>query len=1667
MKNPSRQVSGRAISFHKVIAFLLIFFGIFYNTNLKAAALSGTYTICSSGCDYSDFSKAIADLNANGVSGAVTFNVQAGTYPGAVMINSITGASSTNTITFNGAGMNSTMWSSSGTYALYMNGTQYVSFKNIQFKLTSSGYETIYMSNTGSCSFNSCRIIAPIYTSSSTITAYGVLAYGISSVTMTNCRFDGSYYALYYSGAEYCNFTNNRFIDFYEAAIYCNNGASTGNEKITGNTMDSAATNYAYGILLYNEQLPVITNNWLNNCSMWVSGVRGVSPGLSDISNNIVNIPNNSSGTGFQISLTNTNKAIRIAHNTIYLASTKSVYLGVNIYSSGSSGIQLLDNIFDIEGTTTSAITIAGTPSDYSKLDGNDYYTGSGTSLSATNIFGTLYTTLASLQAALQVYGFEKYGSSMKPSYVSVSTNDLHLNKSAANPFGIYAGIDKDIDGDPRCKLFPSAGADESSYGKTTKPTAKFYGPDTVYYGSPAIFYNAAKAGAAEKYNWYVNNTLVSDSIDLSAVVPSGSAKVKLEVTNCAGIDSEVVFFPAAYISKAPVADFIADRNVIKQGDIVHFNDASAGAPSGWKWSISPAYAIINDTNRPAYKYLYGTSAASQNPAIQFLATGNYKVCLEVTNTMKSGKKGSSSMCRSAYVSVVASINLGSMSASNQPKGYLYDNGGPDHPYYANSLSNPMTQGILIDGCADSTYLVFRSFGTYCGYDYVNVYDGKDNGGKSLIKSCSGGSKPPAGSGYYGNGPGYTGGGSYPSCTYTCMPNLAGSGGKVDTFRAGKQMYVEMRMYPGFGNPGSGFEAYWWTKPTTTTKPKAKFSTSIDAAHDSVCANASISFFNNSTGTNLNYLWDLNNNLADGFESIIANPVWAYPAIGEDTVTLITVNCGGADTFTKVITVSLPKAPKAGFTVDDADIALNEAIFLKSRQATCIDSYVWKISKTYKSATDTGSALYTMGTDMHSANPTVAFTDTGYYTVMQTVKNVNGADSIVTKAFIHVRAGYCTPYVSTILTDIGISYVGIQNISNKSGQGVADYTSYVNNRTQTAFLQKGFTYTVTVKRDSIFYGSINRTIYADWQHDGNFVRAASDSNSYTNATWQARITVPKNAQTGATVMRVAVNQGSYANKPCGGNEYGEYEDYRLYIIPDTIAPVIVLKSPDTLFLQAGGRYKEPGYTATNSAGKNIVSLVKVTASPAGFSFKNKLKKGTYVLSYDVTDSLGNKAITKYRYITVSPDTTGPQLIVSGADTIIVPVDKSSSAYATLPSVLLAYDAADSSVPVVISPLNIPVNKLDTVKVQYSATDSSGNKTIVYRIIIIKDNIAPVIALKGNASVTVGVNTTYKDAGATATDNYYDPSVLNPLIVPANGVDITKLGTYYVTYTLTDPSGNKAAPVKRTVTVVDTTAPHINIKGNVRDTMEVFDTYNDPGISAADNYYSGVATSVKGTFYMDFPNGRPTKLGVYTIVYIATDGSGNTDSVVRYVAVVDRTSPVITMLGDSMVTICRWADYRDSGYRVSDNYYSEVKVDTEGTFITKGGTQLPGIYNLRFRAIDGSGNVSFTPFRILVVLSDTNSQCKTGIKQGLAMDKYINVYPNPTNGKITISADLPDERQLQLMITNSLGQRVGQAVNMGLGRKTYTIDLSAEAAGLYILNVISANDVLTKQILLTK
>ncbi len=101
-------------------------------------------------------------------------------------------------------------------------------------------------------------------------------------------------------------------------------------------------------------------------------------------------------------------------------------------------------------------------------------------------------------------------------------------------------------------------------------------------------------------------------------------------------------------------------------------------------------------------------------------------------------------------------------------------------------------------------------------------------------------------------------------------------------------------------------------------------------------------------------------------------------------------------------------------------------------------------------------------------------------------------------------------------------------------------------------------------------------------------------------------------------------------------------------------------------------------------------------------------------------------------------------------------------------------------------------------VTYNVSDAAGNPAVqVSRTVnVTADVTPPVITLLGSTPVDVELGATYTDAGATASDNI--DGDLTASIVTVNPVNTAVVGSYSVTYNVSDAAGNPAAEVSRTV-----------------------------------------------------------------------------------------------------------------------------------------------------------------------------------------------------------------------------------------------------------------------------
>ncbi|SVC69360.1 uncharacterized protein METZ01_LOCUS322214, partial [marine metagenome] len=325
-------------------------------------------------------------------------------------------------------------------------------------------------------------------------------------------------------------------------------------------------------------------------------------------------------------------------------------------------------------------------------------------------------------------------------------------------------------------------------------------------------------------------------------------------------------------------------------------------------------------------------------------------------------------------------------------------------------------------------------------------------------------------------------------------------------------------------------------------------------------------------------------------------------------------------------------------------------------------------------------------------------------------------------------------------------------------------------------------------------------------------------------------------------------------------------------VKDTLVPVITLIGDAELNLEVGKQYVDAGATASDSFDGNLNDKL-TTSDPVDSS-----KPGTYAVSYDVEDSSGNEAVQVVRKVVVVD--TEPPLISLIGDAVVQ--QELNETYED--SGATAADNVDGDISgdiVIVNPVDTKV--AGNYSVTYNAKDSSDNAASeIVRVVIVGDTGSPVIKLAGRQTLKVEAGITFTDPGYFAEDKV-DGDLTDSVAVDGT-VDTSQIGTYSLTYNVTDSNGNDAVQITRYVVVEDNTAPVVALVGDDSLVLELGDDYQEEGATAKDNLDGDVTGSVLIKSGVDLSN-----VGVYEVSYIASDSNGNvSESVVRQVEVKDTT-----------------------------------------------------------------------------------------------------------------------------------------------------------------------------------
>ncbi len=448
---------------HVSKAFILVSL-LFFCSTVSRAQLSGNYTIGATG-DYATFTVAAEALSSLGVSGPVTFNVQAGIYTEQVEFRTIPGTSSDNTVTFQSLDRDSSSVTlqfeanaNDNNFVIMLDSVSFMTIRDIGFRALADEYygrlveitgtsHDLTFSNNAFFGLTAGDASGNRYILSAKIGDYNPVMYNIS---IDYNHFSLGSRAIFMQGDNDRYFTGveikgNIFDGSGSAGVFLNFVADP---VVSYNTIESNA----YGIRVNMDAWGGIYSH--NRISAAYIGmevhVSGQSGDRGVIYNNMVFLSESGS------------KGISIDNSVLLDVMYNSVYVKSNIAESsafyaaygpvGDPSVNIRNNNFSNENGGY-AVEVR-TPQVIKSMDHNNLYT-------AGNYVGrwesTDYISLSELQEAS---GFNAATLTVYPHYLG--EDNLHTVAPWLNGKGVpVTGIEVDFDGELRDAASPDIGADE------------------------------------------------------------------------------------------------------------------------------------------------------------------------------------------------------------------------------------------------------------------------------------------------------------------------------------------------------------------------------------------------------------------------------------------------------------------------------------------------------------------------------------------------------------------------------------------------------------------------------------------------------------------------------------------------------------------------------------------------------------------------------------------------------------------------------------------------------------------------------------------------------------------------------------------------------------------------------------------------------------------------------------------------------------------------------------------------------------------------------------------------------------------------------------------------------------------------------------------------------
>ncbi|PCH95719.1 MAG: hypothetical protein COB85_04275 [Bacteroidetes bacterium] len=1276
------------------------------------------------------------------------------------------------------------------------------------------------------------------------------------------------------------------------------------------------------------------------------------------------------------------------------------------------------------------------------------------------------------------------HGSNIDGLVIDFKLGIYYGGRTATHEIGHYMGLGHTWGSNP-----PSCNGDDG-YGDTPNSSSKNFGCDFGDDSCPG-----GDVDQIENYMSYANCQNMF-STDQSNQMNSVLATTRSSLITSDGCEA----------TAAPVANFTSDKTTVQAGAWVSFTDLSTGVPDTWEWTFGGG-GTPNTTS-------------TRNPIIQFNTIGTYDVKLKVSNII-----GSDSLTNSSYITVTApsgcdTINFDFVS-SNSMYYYRAEVATPYDSGYISGTNvyDDISKAQLFTGVeyAPNSSVTGGMFGFYPAYKDGSsnaevIFRVWDNDGTGGAPSTVLGSDTidladivaNSQSGYYQNvyfEPPISVSGDY-YFGYTMYNFDLFGGGTADSLALlqslnGNAASSSIPWEQWSNNTWADYPSSWTFFTTTTLMATPWMTTqapptaSLTADTTSGCFGMTVTFDASGSTNGDIYLFDVD---GDGFfdflDTVDGMITVTYDTSGTFDVELLVIGaCNGRVRLTQTAMITVNPAPSLAVTSSDATCGnCNGTAGVTATLGTSPYTYSW--TNPPLSTTSSISALcpgsYQIFVEDSVGCTGIAGVNISDPASMSLSTSATNADCGLTDGTATATAtGGATPY--TYIWDDP----GTQTIQTATGLGAGTYNVTVTDANgcvvETDFFGAAVVSASAAVTSSIT-GSVNPT--CNGGTNGSATAAGSGGNGVFTYSWS---TSPAQSNAMVTGLSAGVSYTVTVTDGIGCMDNSS----------------ITLTEPAAIVLDTSTTDASCGV----ADGTASVSITSGGATPFTYSWSdsnsqtNATATGLLAGPYTVTVTDGNSCTA---VITAAiSDAGAPGATVNGTPTTC---NGGSDGTATVSASGGAppYTYSWSTSP---AQTNVTATALSAIGYTISVTDSANcTVTMSYTVtqpaaITISttstavlcnggsDGTATATPSLGTAPYTYTWNTSPVQNTATATGLSavsYMVSVIDSNDCAANtSVTITEPGAISISTSATVAScggSDGTATVSATggvgtfTYVWDDGGNQSNMtatglaSGNylvmVSDSNGCLDSASQFVGNAGAPNATTTSTDVSCSGGMDGTATVSATGGTLPYTYVWSDGGSQTNttatglSMGSYTVTITDASSCQT---SSTVTVAEPASALT--VNISTTIATTGMSDGSATVTASGGT---GAYTYSWNDPGTQSNATANGLAAGVytaTITDANG-CSTsatdtvvelvGIND-LVNQLEFNMFPNPTNGDVTLTFQLDFPGDLKLSIFNTIGQLVTSENIMNISVYSFVLNMSAQPAGIYYVQVKTESEIFVRKL----